>query len=158
MPVVTTVITITSTTPPDYFRTTPEEYQGPTPTSGEPFLAATNQAPFPGVTYIPPSPLETQEPISGAPKDGNIFTLLGNIGPYHPSPGFGADEYPLPHGSNISWLNTLHRHGSRYPTDPIALGSVIPASGATFSGDLAWLNSWHYDLGTNILSDGGRGE
>lgn len=93
-PVATVITTITSTTPPDYFQTTPEIFQGPTATGPEPFLAETNQAPFTSVSYIPPRPLETQEPIADNPTDGNIFELLGNIGPYAPSRGFGVDEYP----------------------------------------------------------------
>ena len=133
--------------------------KGPTPTGKEPFVAETNQAPFAGVTYIPPHPLETQQPISGAPADGNIFTLLANIGPYNPSPGFGVDEYPLPEGAEITWLNMLARHGSRYPTSRIPLGDAINAAGKVdFSGDLSWLNDWEYSLGTNILSDDGRQE
>ena len=125
----------------------------------EPFLAETDPAPFPGVTYIPPSPLETQEPIVGNPTDGNLFHLLGNLSPYFPSPGFGADEYPLPEGSEIVWLNMLSRHGSRYPTSRITLGDAIRATkGANFTGDLAWLNTWRYSLGTNILNPIGRQE
>lgn len=155
----TIVTTITTSSPPDYFQTTPEIFQGPTPTGKEPFLANTNQAPFSGVTYAPPSPLETQQPIQGNTDNENIFTLLANIAPYHASPGFGVDEHPLPEGSNITWVNMIARHGSRYPTDPIPLGDALAAAGdAEFSGDLDWLNDWEYSLGTNILSDNGRQE
>lgn len=62
-----------------YFQTVPELYAGPTPTGFAPMLAATNPAPFPSVSYIPPSPLETQVPISGAPCDGNIFQMFGQL-------------------------------------------------------------------------------
>ena len=68
------------------------------------------------------------------------------------------DEQPLPDGSNITWVNMIARHGSRYPTDPIPLGEELGASEASFSGELSWLNEWEYALGTNILSDGGREE
>lgn len=98
----TIVTTYTTSQVPDYFQTTPEIYQGPTPTGPEPFLAQANQAPFPGVSYIPPQPLDTQEPIPEKPSDANIFQLLGNISPYFPSPGFGVDEYPLPEGAEIT--------------------------------------------------------
>jgi hypothetical protein len=155
-PVKTIVTTITTSSPPDYFQTTPEIFQGPTPTAGEPFLAQTNQAPFSGVTYIPPSPLETQQPIKGNSDNENIFTLLANIGPYHASPGFGVDEQPVPDGSNITWVNMIARHGSRYPTDPIPLGDVL--GDASFEGELSWLNQWNYNLGTNVLSHNGRQE
>ena len=95
----TIVTTITTSSPPDYFQTTPEIYQGPTPTGKEPFLAETNPAPFSGVSYTPPSPLEPQEPIKGDTKNKNIFQLFGNLSPYFPSPGFGVDEWPLPEGT-----------------------------------------------------------
>ena len=151
----------TTTSPPDYFQTPPEIFAGPTPTGAAPFLALTNPAPFPGVSYIPPKPLETQEPIKNAPKDGNIFQLLGNIAPYFPSPGFGVDEFPLPEGAEITWMNMISRHGARYPTAIIALGAAISgakSAGAKFSGDLEWLNDWTYNLGTNILTPSGRQE
>ncbi|KAK5173125.1 uncharacterized protein LTR77_003247 [Saxophila tyrrhenica] len=158
-PVMTIVTTITTSNPPDYFQTTPEIFQGPTPTGKEPFLRQTDDVQLSGVTYIPPSPLETQQPIQGNSDDGNIFTLLGNIAPYHPSPGFGIDEHPLPEGANVTWVNMIARHGSRYPTEPIELGAALAdAKGAKFSGDLEWLNDWKYSLGTNILSSNGRQE
>lgn len=152
-PVVKTyVTTITTSTPPDYFQTTPEIFQGPTPTGKEPFLRETNDAPFSGLTYIPPSPLETQEPIKGNSDDGNIFTLLANIGPYHASPGFGVDEYPLPEGSNITWVNMIARHGSRYPTDRIPLGDAINGvKNASFSGELSWINDWYAMWRTKLV-------
>lgn len=36
--------------------------KGPTQTGAAPWLAQTNVAPFPGVSYIPNAPLETQVP------------------------------------------------------------------------------------------------
>lgn len=158
--ITTTVITSTSTIEPQYFQTTPELYAGPTATAGEPFLAQTNQAPFATVSYIPPSPLETQEPIANNSGNGNIFQQMGNLSPYFASPGFGVSEYPLPAGAEIVWLNMLSRHGSRYPTDPITVGSAIAnASGnANYTGSLSFLNSWKYNLGLNILTPWGRQE
>lgn len=136
-----------------------EIFQGPTPTGPEPFLAETNPAPFPSVSYYPPSPLETQEPIQDAPTGGNIFHQMGNISPYFPSPGFGIDEYPLPEGAEITWLNMLARHGSRYPTGPITLSQAFAAAGnVSFKGDLSFLNSWTYKLGEQILTPWGRQE
>jgi len=156
--IATIVTTITTSQQPDYFQTSPEIYQGPTSTNAEPFLRETNPAPFAGVTYTPPAPLETQVPIRQAKGDDNIFTLLGNIGPYHASPGFGVDEYPMPKGAEIVWLNTLHRHGSRYPTDTIPLAMEITTSNVSFTGSLSWLNDWTNLLGTQILTPVGRQE
>jgi len=96
-----------SSTVPDYFQTTPELFAGPTPTGPAPFLAETNPAPFPSLSYIPPAPLETQEPISGNTQNASIFQQMGNLSPYFPSPGFGVNEYSLPAGANITWLNMI---------------------------------------------------
>lgn len=99
--------TATTTQTPQYFQTTPEVFAGPTPTGPEPFLAQTNPAPFTSVSYIPPHPLETQEPIADNPTNGNIFQQMGNLSPYFSAPGFGVEEYSLPHGAEIVWLNML---------------------------------------------------
>lgn len=79
--------------------------------------------------------------------------------------GFGADEYALPPGANISQVHLIHRHGSRYPTSSSSVarfGSLIhniTSNGtAEFSGDLAFLNSWSYKLGAEILVPRGRQE
>ena len=143
---------------PQYFQTKPELFAGPTPTGAEPFLAQTNPAPFASVSYIPPSPIETQEPIAGNEDNGNIFEHMGKLSPYFAGPGFGVEEYPLPEGSEIVWLNMLHRHGARYPTGPFDLTEALTnASGeAKFSDKLSFLNDWTYKLGEQILTSFGR--
>ncbi|GAM87896.1 hypothetical protein ANO11243_059240 [Dothideomycetidae sp. 11243] len=141
----------TSTTPiPQYLQTSPELYAGPTATGSAPFLAETNPAPFPGVSYMPVGPLETQVPIVGNVNHSNIFQLFGQLSHYFPNPiGFGVNEYALPKGSNITWLNMLSRHGSRYPTT---------GSGAFTFGELTFLNDWTYKLGAEILVPVGKQE
>jgi hypothetical protein len=125
---------------------------GPTPTGPPAFLAQTNPAPFASTSYIPNTPLETQVPIAGA-NGQNIFQLHGQLSHYFPNPdGFGVDEYSLPDGANITWLNMLSRHGSRYPTT----GSGAPTFGQKVqnatgqfnaTGALSFLNTWNYTLG-----------
>ena len=67
--------------------------------------------------------------------------------------GFGVKEYPLPPGTNISQVHTIHRHGSRYPEKDSAVEKFGQAladtikKGARFSGALSFLNSWKYGLG-----------
>jgi hypothetical protein len=154
-------------TQPDYFQTTPEVFAGPT-TTGEiaPFLAQTNPAPFgQEASFAPNAPLETALPISGA-NNRSIFQLVGQLSSYFPNPvGFGVDEYPLPPGANITSVNVLHRHGARYPTGTSSVSSFgsklhnITANGtAKWSGDLAFLNTWKYQLGAEILVARGRQE
>jgi len=148
---------------PQYFQTLPELYPGPTPTGDAPFLAETNPAPFPTVSYIPVSPLETQVPISGNTNNSNIFQLMGQLSHYFPGPGFGVNEYALPAGANISWLNMLSRHGSRYPTTGSGASNFgvkhLNATGkANYTGALSFLNTWTYKLGAEILVPVGKQE
>ncbi|KAF2668320.1 phosphoglycerate mutase-like protein [Microthyrium microscopicum] len=159
-----TATSASSTATPAYFQTVPELLAGPTPTGDAPFLPEYNPAPFPSVSYIPPQPLETQVPISGNTANNNIFQLFGQLSHYFANPtGFGANEYRLPAGANISAVYTLHRHGSRYPTTgsgaPTTGAKIINATG-TFNatGSLAFLNTWKYQLGAEILVPIGKQE
>ncbi|KAF2860705.1 phosphoglycerate mutase-like protein [Piedraia hortae CBS 480.64] len=147
---------------PDYFQTKPELFPGPTPTGDPAFLAQTNPAPFPSTTYIPPQPLETQIPIRGNDKNGNIFQLMAQLSHYFPNPdGFGVDEYKLPEEAKIVQLNMLSRHGSRYPTSDsgaLVLAEKIGNHTSKFTGELEFLNSWKSKLGADILVPVGKEE
>lgn len=177
-----TTASASTTTVPQYFQTSPELYAGQFPflqtpipqnisidiptgrtaTGQAPFLAETNIAPFPGVSYIAPSPLETQQPIAGNKGNGNIFQRMGHLSPYFANPdGFGVDEHALPAGANITQLHMLHRHGARYPTTSdgsIALAQKIVNASGTFdaTGDLAFLDGWTNKLGAEILVPVGK--
>ncbi|KAJ6119449.1 hypothetical protein N7523_003729 [Penicillium sp. IBT 18751x] len=153
-----------STTQPDWFKTSPDLYAGITEKGAEPYLAQINPAPFGSKTYIPNAPLETGEPISGA-KGRNIFHLMGDLSPYFsPEEGFGVDEYPLPKGANITQMHLLQRHGSRYPSATEAQGTWgekitnATKAGTVFTGELAFLNDWSYQLGEELLVPTGRQE
>ncbi|KAI1570076.1 His-Phos-2 domain containing protein [Pyrenophora tritici-repentis] len=151
---------------PDYFVTDDGHFQGPTQTGSAPFLAQTNLAPFAGVSYIPNTPLETQVPIVGNVDNKNIFQSLANISPYFPNPrGFGVNEYPVPAGTNVTWLNMVHRHGSRYPevsgeAAERTLGKKLTDAAGKFTGHgpLSFLNDWKFLLGAEILVPNGKQE
>ncbi|KAF2177726.1 3-phytase A precursor [Zopfia rhizophila CBS 207.26] len=151
---------------PDYFDTTIGWFAGPTQTGDAPWLAQTNAAPFAGISYIPNAPLETQVPIPRNIHNHNIFQRLANLSPYFPNPrGFGVEEYSVPHGSNVTWLNMVHRHGSRYPemngrAAERKLGKKIMDAIGKFkaSGALEFLNSWKFMLGAEILVPIGKQE
>lgn len=157
-----------STTVPDYFQTTPEVWAGPTVTGLiAPFLAQTNPAPFgQEASFVPNAPLETNLPISGNINRSSIFQLHGQLSSYFPNPvGFGANEYPVPPGSNISQVHLLHRHGSRYPTGTSSVASfgqkvynLTTNKTASWSGELSFLSNWKYQLGAEILVARGRQE
>ncbi|KAI9747290.1 MAG: hypothetical protein M1835_002153 [Candelina submexicana] len=153
-------------TVPQYFQTTPEIFAGPTATGRAPFLAQTNPVPsISSVSFVPNAPLETVIPISGTNNgSSSIFQLTGQLSPYFPNPdGFGAQEFPLPAGANISQVHVLHRHGSRYPTSGSNVasfgGRIANATGKfNATGALSFLNSWSYQLGAEILVPVGRQE
>lgn len=148
---------------PQYFRTSPNLWPGPTATGAPAFLAQTRIF-DPTATFVPNEPLQTSMPIEGM-KSGNesIFRMMAFLSPYFPSPGFGVDEYPLPDGAEIVQVQMLSRHGSRYPTsgsDVVRFGKKIADQGgkATFKGPLAFLQNWKYELGSDILVPKGRQE
>ena len=61
-------------------------------------------------TYVPNAPLQTQVPVQGyQPGDTGIFDMMGFLTPYTPSTGFGVDEWPLPEGAEIIWLQVSAR-------------------------------------------------
>ena len=97
-------------------------------------------------------------------ESSSIFQLTGQLSSYFPNPGgFGAQEFPLPAGANISQVHVLHRHGSRYPTtrsNVVGFGERIAnATGKLKATDaLSFLNSWSYQLGAEILVPVGRQE
>jgi hypothetical protein len=140
--------------------------QGPTQTGDAPNLAQTNLAPFAGVSYIPNTPLETQVPIAGNVNNTNIFQRLAILSPYFPNPrGFGVNEYSVPAGSNVTWLNMVHRHGSRYPefsgdAAERTLGLKLAAAEGKFTGHgpMYFLNDWKFMLGAEILVPNGKAE
>jgi hypothetical protein len=63
---------------PDYFQTTFGPFAGATKAGEAAFLAQTNPV-FTEPTYVPNTPLVTNLPISGQPRGGNIFSLMGTL-------------------------------------------------------------------------------
>jgi hypothetical protein len=118
------------------------------------------------VSYIPNTPLETQIPIAGNAGNKNIFQSMANISPYFPNPrGFGVNEYSIPPGTNVTWLNMVHRHGSRYPevsgeAAERTLGKKLTDAAGNFTGHgpLSFLNDWNFLLGAEILVPNGKQE
>lgn len=102
-------------------------------------------------------------PITGNTNNSNIYELFGQLSHYFPGPGFGVHEYALPKGSNITWLNMLSRHGSRYPTTgsgAFKFGDKHKnATGkANYTGELSFLREWSFKLGAEILVPVGKQE
>ena len=84
---------------------------------------------------------------------------------------FSVDTFGLPHasqlipqGCKITQVHLVHRHGARYPTGgspPAAFAgklhnATVAGTGFTATGDLAFLNTWTFKLGAELLTPFGR--
>lgn len=70
-------------------------------------------------------------------------------------------EYPIPPGANVTWLNMVHRHGSRYPEvtgNELRLAQKLTNARGKFQGHgpLSFLNDWRNVLGAEILVPVGK--
>ncbi|KAI0302585.1 phosphoglycerate mutase-like protein [Russula brevipes] len=156
---------VTATVPDPNF---PDEsvvgFPGPTPTGDEALAIETAPA-------IPA--IDNESPIvrpDTSDHKGKMFDMVrswGNLSPmFSLPPGtFGLpDASPIvPEGCSINAVNILHRHGARYPTSgsaPSAFATKIhnasTGAGFTATGPLAFLNTWTYKLGAEILTPLGR--
>jgi len=144
---------------------------GPTPTGDEALAIAT--AP------VVPQYANTFPLIEPGTEDkSKTFSVIhswGNLSPFR-SPdasnpntqsSFGiANTSPLvPAGCELTQVHLLHRHGARYPTTgaaPSVFATALNAAAATgklsASGPLAFLNTWEYKLGAEILTPFGRAQ
>ncbi|KAK0541142.1 hypothetical protein OC842_000101 [Tilletia horrida] len=143
-------------------------YPGPTQTGAPADLADESKQNFPPKQGE--SPIQTAIPSLG---DFNAFKHMGPLSPYSSSDGFGVDDAKyrdVPDGLEsgntciVDQVHILHRHGARYPTTnapPQALSrflSSLPPKSVTFKGPLAFLSSWKYRLGAELLTPVGRGQ
>ncbi|KAF2719221.1 phosphoglycerate mutase-like protein [Polychaeton citri CBS 116435] len=100
-------------------------------------------------------------------KDIDTISLYwGQVSPYRDnSPdAFGIDYTGLPDGCQIEQAHTLQRHSQRFPTGYFDDGTnderlaekvsnfTSANPGAKFSGPLAFLNSYRYNLGASYLT------
>ncbi|KAI0058243.1 phosphoglycerate mutase-like protein [Artomyces pyxidatus] len=140
-------------------------FPGPTPTGDEAFAIETAPA---------IAELNNISPIvrpDTADHEGDKFDVVhswGNLSPAISIPAgtFGLpDASPVvPEGCSINQVHILHRHGARYPTSGSAPASFAgrvhkaanSSSGVTFSGALAFLDTWTFKLGAEILTPLGR--
>ena len=157
-------------------------YPGPTGTGAEPALVQTAPAypKQPGLPLlvpplVPPRPNTQNKANDDEGELGgskfNMFKSWGNLSPWYSVErgSFGVSTGPeTPVGCTVDGVHILHRHGARYPTD--YTGFASPAGFATklhkanqgkkgkikAKGDLAFLNTWTYKLGHNVLTPFGR--
>ena len=151
-------------------------YPGPTGTGAEPALVQTapvypkqSGAPL----LVPPRPNSKDKANDEGDLGGSfdMFKSWGNLSPWYSvdSGSFGVSGGPeTPAGCTVEGAHILHRHGARYPTE--YRGFASPAGFAAklhkanqgkkgkvkAKGDLAFLNTWTYKLGYNVLTHFGR--
>jgi hypothetical protein len=115
-----------------------------------------------------------QEPCYGSSSSGSqILTDMsvisqhwGQISPYFDNDDgyFGVQDVGLPDGCGIEQAHILHRHAERFPTSSYGDGSDNKNFGAKifnftsanptkkFTGQLAFLNTWKYQMGESYLT------
>lgn len=145
-------------------------FPGPTPTGSEP--QAIQSAPAYPYNNQPAGsfPLITIVPFGNELSSTfDIKKYWGNLSPWYSlqSADFGLpNASPLvPDGCTITQLHLLYRHGARYPTTgapPSSFASKV-AKAATAGGfsvwdDLAFLSTWRYRLGAELLTPFGRSQ
>jgi hypothetical protein len=156
-------------------------YPGPTPTGAEPNAAQTapaypyNQIPSKEFPLLVPQPHADGSSSSAANNSvlsGSGFDITqywGNLSPWYSlrSADYGLPgANPLaPPGCTITQMLLLYRHGARYPTSGAAPGTFAQKlvnttrnGNLTFSGELAFLSSWTYELGAELLTPFGRSQ
>jgi hypothetical protein len=154
-------------------------FPGPTPTGAEPNAAQTapaypyNQIPskvFPLVIAQPHANGSAASASDSTAKSTfDISTTWGNLAPWYSvsSADYGLPEAnPLvPAGCTITQMLLLYRHGARYPTSGAApstfaqkLVNTTRNGNLTFSGELAFLSTWNYKLGAELLTPFGRSQ
>ncbi|KAK4683843.1 hypothetical protein P7C73_g6377, partial [Tremellales sp. Uapishka_1] len=111
-------------------------------------------------------PLVADEPKGSSNSSSvDIFKYWGNLSPWFsvPSSFYGLpDASPLvPENCSITQVHLLYRHGARYPTTgaaPSAFATRLHniTGGFSATGDLAFLNTWTYKLGAELLTPFGR--
>ena len=136
-----------------------------------PFVAQENRV---NSTSIPNTAIEMRWKPKDADKDNatsaDIFRNLGAQSPYHPA----DDLFPetnayqnVPEQCKIEQVHILQRHGARYPTSseveaaPIfgkAVKNATKAKKFKATGELEFLNSWNYSLGSQVLVHQGAKE
>ncbi|KAK0945512.1 hypothetical protein LTR29_003117 [Friedmanniomyces endolithicus] len=106
----------------------------------------------------------TQQPLL---TDINVISQYwGQISPYHDNAGayFGVDDVGLPNGCQIEQVHSLQRHAQRFPTgyfddglnDENFAAKVYNFTSAnphaSFTGPLAFLNTYRYQMGEGFLT------
>ncbi|KAK6334071.1 hypothetical protein TWF696_002573 [Orbilia brochopaga] len=127
------------------------------------YLGALQSAMF----YTSQEPEYQERPESPILTDLNVISQYwGQISPYSDNDDgfFGVQDLGLPNGCGVEQAHILHRHAERFPTSSFADGlnnenfgqKVLNWTTANtrkrFTGPLAFLNSWKYQMAESYLT------
>ncbi|KAF7364289.1 Acid phosphatase [Mycena sanguinolenta] len=106
------------------------------------------------------------EPATSDKKKFDVIHSWGNLSPFQSGDlGLTKSSAKIPAGCTLQQVHLLHRHGARYPTSgsapaqfATALHAAAAAGNLSASGPLAFLNTWTYKLGAEILTPFGRAQ
>ncbi|KAI0715319.1 phosphoglycerate mutase-like protein [Earliella scabrosa] len=140
-------------------------FAGPTPTGDEAWVVET----------APAAPLKedfyplVQPAVAETSMKNNSFNPVrywGNLSPWWSVGGdWGLPDASaiVPTGCELTQVHILHRHGARYPTSgstssefAAKIHAAATSTGFKASGPLAFLNTWTYKLGAELLTPFGR--
>ncbi|KAJ6617632.1 phosphoglycerate mutase-like protein [Mycena sp. CBHHK59/15] len=139
-------------------------FAGPTPTGDEANAIAT----APSVATVN-SVFPLINPAT-SDKEGGDFDVVhhfGNLAPWQSVKSLGLPHASasVPKGCKINQVHLVHRHGARYPTTgapPSAFASALhglaSTTGVNVTGPLAFLATWEYKMGAELLTPFGRSQ
>ncbi|KAJ6595075.1 phosphoglycerate mutase-like protein [Mycena vulgaris] len=139
-------------------------FAGPTPTGDEANAIAT----APSVAKVDSFfPLVNPGTSGKAGNDFDVVHQFGSLGPWRSVESFGLPDASakIPSNCKLDQVHLVHRHGARYPTTgapPSAFATLLhglaSTTGVNATGPLAFLSTWEYKLGAEILTPFGRSQ
>ncbi|KAJ7436902.1 phosphoglycerate mutase-like protein [Mycena galericulata] len=139
-------------------------FAGPTPTGDEADTIATAPSIAKVKSVFPLINPGTSDKPAG---DFDVLHQFGNLAPWRSvkSLGLPATSAKIPSGCTLEQVHLVHRHGARYPTTgapPSAFATLLhelaQTTGVNVTGPLAFLATWQYKLGAEILTPFGRSQ
>ncbi|KAJ7153350.1 phosphoglycerate mutase-like protein [Mycena filopes] len=139
-------------------------FAGPTPTGDEAAAIAT----APSLAIVEGIfPLVNPGTAGKTGSDFDVVHHFGNLAPWRSVNSLGLPDASatIPSGCKLDQVHLVHRHGARYPTTgapPSAFATLLHETAATtgvnVTGPLAFLSTWEYKLGAEILTPFGRSQ
>ncbi|KAJ7432160.1 phosphoglycerate mutase-like protein [Mycena latifolia] len=139
-------------------------FAGPTPTGDEADAIATAPSVAKVESYFP---LVNPGTADNAGSSFDVVHQFGDLAPWRSVKSLGLPDASaqIPSGCKLEQVHLVHRHGARYPTTgapPSAFATLLhglaSTTGVNATGPLAFLATWEYKLGAEILTPFGRSQ